>query len=111
MKNMKTRRSNLYYNGELTETVHVYQASGGVVMLTKNEYFISDKEQTIAVDIKSNFNFEVKMPNVDWISIAPSTKSMSSHTLYYIISPNEEYDSRESEIIFMIRAMSNLQIH
>ena len=87
-------------NGELTETVHVYQASGGVVMLTKNEYFISDKEQTIAVDIKSNFNFEVKMPNVDWISIAPSTKSMSSHTLYYIISPNEEYDSRESEIIF-----------
>lgn len=51
------------------------------------------------------------MPNVDWISIAPSTKSMSSHTLYYIISPNEEYDSRESEIIFMIRAMSNLQIH
>ena len=87
-------------NGELTETVHVYQASGGVVMLTKNEYFISDKKQTIAVDIKSNFNFEVKMPNVDWISIAPSTKSMSSHTLYYIISPNEEYDSRESEIIF-----------
>ena len=87
-------------NGELTETVHVYQASGGVVMLTKNEYFISDKEQTIVVDIKSNFNFEVKMPNVDWISIAPSTKSMSSHTLYYIISPNEEYDSRESEIIF-----------
>lgn len=87
-------------NGELTETVHVYQASGGVVMLTKNEYFISDKEQTIAVDIKSNFNFEVKMPNVDWISIAPATKSMSSHTLYYIISPNEEYDSRESEIIF-----------
>ena len=53
-------------------------------MLTKIEYFISDKEQTIAVDIKSNFNFEVKMPNVDWISIAPSTKSMSSHTLYYI---------------------------
>lgn len=87
-------------NGELTETVHVYQASGGVVMLTKNEYFISDKEQTIAVDIKSNFNFEVKMPNVDWISIAPSTKSMSSHTLYYTISPNEEYDNRESEIIF-----------
>ncbi len=29
-------------NGELTETVHVYQASGGVVMLTKNEYFISE---------------------------------------------------------------------
>mgnify|MGYP001635048022 CR=1 FL=1 len=96
------KREGIIYitNGELTETVHVYQASGGVVMLTKNEYFISDKEQTIAVDIKSNFNFEVKMPNVDWISIAPSTKSMSSHTLYYIISPNEEYDSRESEIIF-----------
>lgn len=96
------KREGIIYitNGELTETVHVYQASGGVVMLTENEYFISNKEQTIAVDIKSNFNFEVKMPNVDWISIAPSTKSMSSHTLYYIISPNEQYDSRESEIIF-----------
>ena len=48
-------------NGELTETVHVYQASGGVVMLTKNEYFISDKEQTIAVDIKSNLRLKCLM--------------------------------------------------
>lgn len=96
------KREGMIYitSGDLTEIVHVYQASGGVILLTKNEYFISNKEQTIAVDIKSNFDFGVKMPDVNWISVAPSTKSMSSHTLYYTISSNEEYDSRESEIIF-----------
>ena len=87
-------------SGEMIETVHVYQTGGGTILLTKNEYPVSDKGETIAVELKSNCEFEVKMPNVDWIKDAPATKAMSSHTLYYVISPNETYDSREAKIIY-----------
>ena len=53
----------------MIETVHVYQTGGGTILLTKNEYPVSDKGETIAVELKSNCEFEVKMPNVDWIKI------------------------------------------
>lgn len=87
-------------SGELSETVHVYQSGEGVLLLTKSEYSVSDKGETIAVDLKSNFEFDVKMPDVDWVQSAAKTRGMSSHTLYYTIAPNETYDSRETEIIF-----------
>ena len=44
--------------------------------------------------------YGVEMPNVDWITDETSSRGMSSHTLNYIISTNEEYDSRSAEIIF-----------
>lgn len=87
-------------SGELSETVHVYQSGEGVLLLTKSEYSVSDKGETIAVDLKSNFEFDVKMPDVDWVQSAAKTRGMSSHTLYYTIAPNETYDSRKTEIIF-----------
>lgn len=87
-------------SGELSETVHVYQSGEGVLLLTKSEYSVSDKGETIAVDLKSNFEFDVKMPDADWVQSAAKTRGMSSHTLYYTIAPNETYDSREAEIIF-----------
>ena len=87
-------------SGELTETVHVYQSGEGVLLLTKSEYSVSDKGETIAVDLKTNFEFDVKMPDVDWVQSAAKTRGMSSHTLYYTIAPNGTYDSREAEIIF-----------
>lgn len=87
-------------SGELSETVHVYQSGEGVLLLTKSEYSVSEKGETIAVDLKSNFEFDVKMPDVDWVQSAAKTRGMSSHTLYYTIAPNETYDSREAEIIF-----------
>lgn len=90
----------IFQSGELTETVHVYQAGESVLLLTKNEFPVSDKGETIAVEIKSNFDFDIQMPNVDWVLSAAKTRGMSSHTLYYTINPNETYDSRETEIVF-----------
>lgn len=87
-------------SGDKTEVVTIYQASGAVILLTKNEYSVSDKGETITVDIQSNFEYDVKMPDVDWISSEASTRAMSSHSLKYIISPNETYDSRSAQIVY-----------
>lgn len=87
-------------SGDKTEVVTVYQASGAVVLLTKSEYAVSDKGETITVNIQSNFEYDVKMPDVDWISSEATTRAMSSHSLKYIISPNETYDSRSAQIVY-----------
>ena len=89
-----------FKSGDKVETVKVYQAGGPIVLLTKDEYSVSDQGETIEVDLKSNVEFGVKMPEVDWISEETASKAMSSHTLKYVISPNETYDSRSAEIVF-----------
>lgn len=90
----------IFKSGEKVETVKVYQAGGFFILLSQNEYTVSDIGETISIDVKSNVEYGVEMPNVDWITDETSSRGMSSHTLNYIISTNEEYDSRSAEIIF-----------
>lgn len=89
-----------FKKGDYEEIVTVYQSGGALVMLTKDEYTVSDKGEAITVEIKSNIEYGVKMPQVDWIYDEASTRGASSHTLKYIISPNESYDSRSAQIVY-----------
>ena len=89
-----------FKSGDKVETVKVYQAGGPIILLTKDEYSVSDQGETITVDIKSNIDYGVQMPDVDWISAENQTRAMSSHTLKYVVAPNEGYDSRSAQIIF-----------
>lgn len=100
-ENYDKREGTIYVESdELTEIVHVYQAGNAVLLLTKNEYFVSDKGGIISVDIKSNFSFDVQMPDVDWITNDVATYGTSSHTLKYIIAPNNSLDERTAQIIY-----------
>lgn len=89
-----------FKSGDKVETVKVYQAGGAIILLSKNEYTVSNAGETITVDIKSNVEYGVQMPDVDWIEDEASGRGMSSHTLKYVIAANEGYDSRSAEIIF-----------
>jgi len=89
-----------FKSGDKVESVKVYQAGGALILLSQNEYTVSDTGETISVDIKSNVEYGVQMPDVNWISDAASGRGMSSHTLKYVVEANEGYDSRSAEIIF-----------
>lgn len=90
-----------FKSGDKIETVKIYQEGAGTVLvLSQKEYTVSDTGETISVDIRSNIEYSVQMPDVDWITDEPNTRGMSSHTLRYTISPNEEYDSRTADIVF-----------
>ena len=89
-----------FKSGDKVETVKVYQAGGAIILLSQNEYTVSDAGETISVDIKSNVEYGVQMPDVNWITDEASSRGMSSHTLKYVIAPNEGYDARSTEIIF-----------
>ena len=95
------REGEIYFkSGDKVEIVKVYQASGPILLLSQNEYNVSDKGDTISVDIKSNIEYGVQMPDVDWIVDVASSRGLSSHTLKYVIKANEEYDNRSTNIIF-----------
>ena len=87
-------------SGNLSETVHVYQTGKKILLLNQNEFNVTAEGDTIQVEIKSNFNFGVSMPQVDWIIEMKNSRTLSSHTLNYIIKANETYDNRKAKIFF-----------
>lgn len=89
-----------FKSGDKVETVKVYQSGGALILLSQDEYTVNDAGETISVDVKSNVEYGVQMPDVDWITDEASSRGMSSHTLKYVIAANEGYDSRSAEIIF-----------
>ncbi len=75
------REGYIYFkSGDKSETVTIYQSGEGVLVLSQNEYTVSSAGETITIDIKSNFDYSVDMPAVDWISTEAFTKGMSSHS-------------------------------
>lgn len=93
-------------SGGLKETVHVYQAGGKIILLSKNEYSVSDQGEVIQVEVKSNCDYEVTMPGVDWVKESARGRALSTHTLYYEVSANAGYDNRTAEIIFKDKTSS-----
>lgn len=75
----------------MEEVLKVYQTGGGILLLTKNEYTVSDKGEQIVVELNSNFDFDVKMPQVGLVTTTV-TRSVSSHTALLYDCPEETYD-------------------
>ena len=69
-------------DGTLAEKVTVYQeASGPTIVLTKNEYVVSSEGEEISVEVSSNVDVEVQMPDVEWITENKS-RAFSTHTYH-----------------------------
>ncbi len=88
----------LITDGNISEVVKVYQAGGGILVLSQNEYNVPSDGGTITVDLSSNFEYEYQMPDVEWIRLDNGTRGMSSHTLNFDVLPNELYDGRSATI-------------
>lgn len=81
------------------ELITIYQAGEGILSLTQNEYNISSSAQELNIEINSNFDYDVEMPNVDWIhETTAQTRGISTHTLRLAIQENESYDGRSAKI-------------
>lgn len=89
------------HSGELSETVTIYQeGSKPTIVLSQNEYNVGSEGETIKVELKSNVNYDVQLPNVDWVKES-SSRAMSAATHYFEVASNEEYDARSAEILFV----------
>ena len=86
----KRDASILIKSGNIQETVTIYQAgSKPSIILTKNEFIVSNAGGIIAVEVSSNVDVNVELPNaIDWIKESPS-RTMSTNIYYFDIAPNE----------------------
>lgn len=94
------REGKIYFTaGKEQEVVTIYQAGEGRIVLTQNEYNLTANEQEFTVDVSSNFDFSVTMPDVEWLKESTSqTRGMSSHTLKFKVSKNDDYKARSAKI-------------
>lgn len=86
------------------EIYSVKVVQGGIVdtpvlILEIKRYVVSDLGETITVEVNSNVDFGVKMPDVDWIQTVGNARSLSSCTLKFIVIPNDTYNERSAEIV------------
>ena len=88
-------------SGEFCEVITIYQEGAEPsIILTENEFTVSSSAETIAVEVKSNVDVTVEIPNdVDWIK-ENTTRVFSTNTYYFDIEQNDGYDNRTAQIKF-----------
>lgn len=90
-----------FHHGSTYESIEIYQE--GVIptlILTQNEYVVSDAGEEIKVELKNNVPYEMCLPDVDWIKEV-RTRAMHTGTHYFTIAPNNAYDNRQAYILFL----------
>lgn len=96
------REGRIYFKArDEEEVVTIYQAGSGKLVLSQNEYNLTGTEQEFTIDVSSNFDFSMEMPEVDWLKENTSkTRGMSSHTLKFKVAKNDDYNDRSAKIKF-----------
>ncbi|SEB00758.1 Putative binding domain-containing protein, N-terminal [Alistipes timonensis JC136] len=94
-------------SGELSETITIIQAGETpMIAVTQNKYDVSSDGETIEIEIKSNVEFEITKPTVNWIEES-KTRTITSDKKYFTIYANSTTQPRTGEIEFA-NAVHNL---
>ncbi len=83
---------------ELTETIKIYQTQKNAIILTQNEYTLSEQGGDFSIEVKSNIDFSVSVSGGDSWLHQITTRSLVSHTLNFKADANTTYDSRDATI-------------
>lgn len=83
------------------DTVRIYQAQIDQLILTKVQCNIPSSEQTLEVELRTNVDYNVIVPDSvsGWISVI-QTKAIRTDKVNLSIGKNKGYDSRNAVIIF-----------
>lgn len=78
------------------EVINIYQDGGGCLTLTSNEIAVESKGGIAEVVVNSNFDFDIEMPNVDWLQKvdASMSRAISSHVVKFKVAENKGYEDR-----------------
>lgn len=82
----------------LQEVLKVYQAGGGILVLSDNKLEVGDQVNQFTVELGSNFDYSMRIEG-EWLTEVV-TRAMSSHTLHFQCEANPTYEARVGRIIF-----------
>ena len=99
----EARQGNIVLKGGdgLTETVTIYQeGEKPTLVITSDDVIVDSNGENLKIELKSNVDYTMVMPEVDWISKNES-RSISAYTHYLLVFPNESYEQRNAHVFFM----------
>ena len=96
-------------NGNLSSTIKIYQSQEDVIILSNRIENISSESQTLEVELKTNIDFEVIIPEAvkAWISYI-STRALRTETLLLSIAENKDYEDR-SAVVYIRNKVTNIE--
>ncbi len=84
----------------VSETITVTQSQLNAIIIGEKEYLLESKAQELPITVSSNVDIEVIIPSdVDWISKAPDTKTMTDKVITLKITKNG-HSERTAEVTF-----------
>lgn len=87
-------------SGDISEKVTIVQsAAEPYIEVKQTEYEVSKDGETIEVEVNSNCDFDIAIPDCDWIKAAQN-KTAPANKKYFEVSKNPNPELRTVEIIF-----------
>ena len=85
----------------IEQQINVKQSTNQALIISKNDFDLSDEAQTIEVEVETNIDFEYTIDEAckSWISAA-DTKGLSVNKVNFNISRNDSYGDRQGTIVF-----------
>ena len=95
----ESRRGYIVFAGsEVKDTVYVYQAQKDRLLLVQDSYDVAVDGETIAVELKTNVDYEVEIPaDADWVSRV-ETRALETEGLQFRIGANGGASARYVKI-------------
>ena len=85
--------------GNESQSFEVTQKRKGAIILSADSIQVSSTGGTVEVKLNTNVDFEMQMPDADWISEA-SSRALQEYTKYLQIAENTGSTSRTAQVIF-----------
>lgn len=94
------RQGKITFRSEnVQEEVTIYQAGDTILTLSSNELKIGCKGGETEIVVKSNFDFGIDLPVVDWLTQnTPTTRAVTTHTIKILVSENPTHEKRSVSI-------------
>lgn len=87
--------------GNITKNVIINQKQKNSITVTTDRFEVDAAGGTINIEVKSNIDYTVEVPEQyqSWISKTSNSRALSTQSLSFDIAESKEYDKREGEII------------
>lgn len=82
----------------VSKEVIINQKAKPTIIISKNEFTVTDKDYTLEIPIETNVNFEC-IPSVNWIKIVDS-KGLNTVNIKLSISANIKNEERIGKVVF-----------
>ena len=88
--------------GDKTKVLTVTQKHGDAIILSKDKFDVPQEGGEIAIEVKSNIEYQVSIPSKfqSWIKQTPESRAVTVKNFSFKVSANEAYEKREGYIVF-----------